>query len=568
MFHGTRRRSLDSVDCVFRLAIVLHHTTMQIGIDYHGHMMGFNVDRDTTIHDIKMLIQDRQSISIEQQKLVFIGRTLSNARTLEYYNIVNTDSLVLQQQATSHQFWISCAYFGSFVGLGLFMGSPGPILLNLEHQTHSSLSAVSYVFSARAIGYIIGSIIFGLICDKYASHFEKYRRFPSPIWPLRPHHLFGMCLIILSICMSTIYLIRSISALTIIMAITGVCSGGIDCFGNVLLLSLFDSDNEKDQLVAPYMQLLHFAFAIGAFLSPLILQVSFVFFDNTYKLGFWLMSAEAIIFGVIILFIATPLRRSPSLQEQIAGRPSPQHNRDTASSVMSDIKHITYGSFDSFGDASTAASITSSMSINTGRRKWFYRAFVVLSCAIFLGVYVGSEVSYGAYITTYAIYHLKASDSVGRYMSSVYWGGLAFGRLSAVYISKKLKPVHMLVLDLMGCFVASAVLFVANESMSATWIASILYGFFMASIFPCIFLIAEATVKVDGRYASIMIFGASCGEFFIPTTTGNLMDYFGQQHFASITIILVIILFCVMLILLLGIYIHQIYRKTKEFFSM
>lgn len=108
-----------------------------------------------------------------------------------------------------------------------------------------------------------------------------------------------------------------------------------------------------------------------------------------------------------------------------------------------------------------------------------------------------------------------STPEVGRYLSSVYWGGLSCGRLSAVWISKRLKPLHMLVIDLMGCFAAAAVLFIMNDNDNAVWVASVMYGVFMASIFPCIFLVAEHTVRVDGKLASIMIFGASVGEFII-----------------------------------------------------
>merc|ERR1712228_1071193 len=153
------------------------------------------------------------------------------------------------------------------------------------------------------------------------------------------------------------------------------------------------------------------------------------------------------------------------------------------------------------------------------------------------------------------------------YVNSVYWGGLAFGRLSAVYISKKMNPLYMLILDLLGCFVAALLLFMFDADVNAAWIGSGLFGFSMASIFPCIFLIAEQTVKVDGKYASLMIFGASCGEFIIPWTEGNLMHTFGVKHFAAITVVLVIILFCVMLLLLLGIYADDIKKKVVEFFE-
>jgi len=126
----------------------------------------------------------------------------------------------------------------------------------------------------------------------------------------------------------------------------------------------------------------------------------------------------------------------------------------------------------------------------------------------------------------------------------------------------------MLVLDLVGCFAAAAVLFVMRDNENAVWVASVLYGVFMASIFPCIFLVAEHAVRVDGRLASIMIFGASVGEFIIPTAEGNLMGYFGVQYFSWITMGLVVMLFFLLLILCVLIYLKGIKRKVSGFFAV
>ena len=422
--------------------------SIQIEIEFLGNMMEFDIDRNATILDLKSMIkesvQERESISISisQQKLLFMGRRLDNHQSLAYYNINDRNSLVLKRQATSTQFWISFVYFGSFIGLGLFMGSPGPILKELQVQTSSSLGYISFVFSARAIGYIIGSIIFGLISDKYASYYNKYGKFNSPCYPFRPHHLFGICLIILSTCMSVLSQITDIISLIILMSITGICSGGIDCFGNVLLLSLFDTDNEKDNLVAPYMQLLHFAFAIGAFLSPLVIQLSYEALGGSYQAGFWIMSAEAVIFGVIILFIATPLRKrrdgsssqgamslngtsGHGIHMRQRTNDSSQISTENISIVSSDRKQqVTYGSFDQSGSGgsqygggneSAVDDDGTSASSNEQRKRFLYKIFIVLSCAIFLGIYVGSEVAYGAYITVYSIDHLVTSSAVNMY---------------------------------------------------------------------------------------------------------------------------------------------------------
>lgn len=205
--------------------------------------------------------------------------------------------------------------------------------------------------------------------------------------------------------------------------------------------------------------------------------------------------------------------------------------------------------------SSTTNSATDSTLVSTANSSVLqqnYRIFIVVLCAVFLAVYVGSEVGFAAYVTTYGMKYLMTSSAVARYLSSAFWAGLAVGRLCAVPVSKYVHPILMLMVDLLGCLVVSLVfvLFLDYDRLMVTWITSVVYGFFMAPIFPCVFLIAEDMITVNGKYAGLFIFGSGIGEFFIPTIEGNIMDYFGIQKFAYFTLGLSGVLFFMCLVLL------------------
>ena len=55
----------------------------------------------------------------------------------------------------------------SFLALGLVLASLGPIMLALPKQTGSDTHGVSVVFTARSIGYLLGSTIGGVLLDKW-----------------------------------------------------------------------------------------------------------------------------------------------------------------------------------------------------------------------------------------------------------------------------------------------------------------------------------------------------------------------------------------------------------------
>src|SRR4029079_19394313 len=61
-------------------------------------------------------------------------------------------------------------YYVAFIALGLTSASLGPTLLGLSAQTGSSLSEISYLFTARAFGYLMGSFIGGRLFDRLPGH--------------------------------------------------------------------------------------------------------------------------------------------------------------------------------------------------------------------------------------------------------------------------------------------------------------------------------------------------------------------------------------------------------------
>ena len=171
--------------------------------------------------------------------------------------------------------------------------------------------------------------------------------------------------------------------------------------------------------------------------------------------------------------------------------------------------------------------------------------------SLFLGIYVGSEVGYGSYIDTFCtdFSAIHCSSSTGRYMTSVYWGSLSFGRLVSVLLIKRISAITMLVWDLIGCVIACVIFILFNDKIIFIWIATAIYGCSMGSPFPAIFLVAESTVQVSGKLASVMVFGASVGEFVIPYSQGIIMDKISISTFIGITFVttlaMIVVLFAI-----------------------
>ena len=139
-----------------------------------------------------------------------------------------------------------CAGFG---GLGLCLSILGPVLLGLAVQTESTLKETGYCFIIRSLGYLLGS-----------TGGTLYDRIPG-------HYVFGGAMIGSAIGTALIPAVRSIVALGSVVIIQGISMGLTDTGGNVMMIWWFRQD------VGPYMQAMHFAFALGAFIGPMLLRV-------------------------------------------------------------------------------------------------------------------------------------------------------------------------------------------------------------------------------------------------------------------------------------------------------
>ena len=175
------------------------------------------------------------------------------------------------------------AYCAAFFCLGLVIAAPGPSLARLRLQTHSSISQISSVFTARAVGYLLGSALAGPLFDKLPSN----RLTCSSLCLTGALSLF-------------IPYVSSVAVLGALLSFQGLSMGTLDTGGNVVCIWMFGEE------VSTYMQSIHFAFGLGAFLSPLLVSLSLRHYDS--------IAPAFLVFSCLILSCSLwvcSLRRSP-----------------------------------------------------------------------------------------------------------------------------------------------------------------------------------------------------------------------------------------------------------------
>jgi len=176
---------------------------------------------------------------------------------------------------------VAYALYATIFVEGIMLSSIGPSLDAFAEQSSSTTEQIAILFTANALGYIIGSLLAGRIYSRLTGN------------TVLAAALVGAALL-------TVFLpvAGSLLLLLLLFGGIGVAIGMIDVGCNTLLVWLFGSD------VPPYMNTLHLGFGLGAVLSPLIIDRFAVAAGNATE-AFWL-------FAAIMIPIAIWVYRKPS----------------------------------------------------------------------------------------------------------------------------------------------------------------------------------------------------------------------------------------------------------------
>jgi FHS family Na+ dependent glucose MFS transporter 1 len=345
------------------------------------------------------------------------------------------------------------AYYGAFIGLGLISASLGPTLPALAVQTGSELGEISFLFATRATGYLFGSLLGGRIYDK-----------------VRGHPVMALSLFLMAVGMALVPFFSILWGLAAILFAIGMAEGTLDVGGNALIVWVHRAK------VGPYMNALHLFFAVGAFMSPLVVAQSLVLTEGV-AWAYWLLAFYAIPVAIWLMRL-----RSPT--------------------------HI----------AAQEDSGTGPVKIN-----WRLTILIML----FTCIYVGGEVGIGGWLYTYAIEMDLATATSAAYLTSFYWGALMVGRVLSIPIAARFRPRVILWTDLIGCVLSVTLMVFWPQNAWALWVGAFGFGLFVASIFPTIITWSERRMNMSGVVTSLFFVGSSIGAIFFPWFIGQLIEAYG-----------------------------------------
>ena len=373
-------------------------------------------------------------------------------------------------------------YYAAFVALGLVMASLGPMLPGLAEHTQTRMSEISFLFTARSLGHLLGSFQGGRLYDRVPGH-----------------PLMAAVLIITAAMMALAPLISLLWLLAAVLLVLGIAEGTLDVGGNTLLVWV------HRHKVGPFMNGLHFFFGLGAFLSPIIIAQTVLISDDI-TWAYWTLALLMLPVSVWLLRLPSPTSRAVSKDGPV-GR---SNHRSTA-----------------------RLSGSAELTVEASPKSEAHERLLVALVALFFFLYVGAEISFGGWIFTYAVALGLGGETTAAYLTSAFWGALTLGRLLAIPIAARLRPCSILLGGLVGCLASVGIILLWPNASAAIWLGTLGMGLSMASIFPTTLSLAERHMAITGRVAGWFFIGASAGGMSLPWLIGQLFESIGPRIMMS-----------------------------------
>ncbi|KAI1291085.1 hypothetical protein HDE_07647 [Halotydeus destructor] len=150
-----------------------------------------------------------------------------------------------------------------------------------------------------------------------------------------------------------------------------------------------------------------------------------------------------------------------------------------------------------------------------------YLSVLVLSGGLLLGLDVVVEVNSSVYLQAFVV-NIGLTKSKGALMLGALSSAFTVGRLVAIFLATQMKPAYMLFGDFALMMIGN-LLILLNHSETGLWLGLIILGFGFASCYPTVYAYIGERIQITDMISGVFLFVSSIGNIIEPLIVGKLI---------------------------------------------
>jgi FHS family Na+ dependent glucose MFS transporter 1 len=160
----------------------------------------------------------------------------------------------------------------------------------------------------------------------------------------------------------------------------------------------------------------------------------------------------------------------------------------------------------------------------------------VLVVSVFFMLYIGGEVGFGGWIFTYAE-EIGMAGSLPALVTAAFWGAFCLGRLVAIPVSGRVRPLLVVFSACALSVVALAVMIVGSGDVWTVWFGAAVFGFAAGPQYPTMLAMVDDKLSLSASATSWIVGAAAVGGLIVPTSIGPLIDSRGSDSMPVVVLI-------------------------------
>ena len=387
-----------------------------------------------------------------------------------------TDSFLTRLRATKSKLILTFLLYFSFSVYGIGFSILSPTLLDIAEHLDKEIEDVAIGVVGRAISYALFALVFGW-------GFTKMNRQIG----------FLLCFIFTGIVQLAVPFSSSLAMFIALQVIIGATTSGIDVAGNAWLLEMWQ---EKAN---PFMQGMHFSYAIGMTISPILaapylsklVNVSSesqghnrtLYSESSIWIPYSITTGILVFTGLVILvmYFIIPYRQG------------------TRDQLISETRE------------------------DTEPRKYRDYKLLILFGSLLMSFYTGLEMNCFSFLPDFAVFsRMNLSKETGAYMTSVMSAAFALFRGVSILEATKFSAKTMISIHILMVCVGNGIIASAGYSgdVNVMWVGIAVIGSGMSCMFPTIYSYLEERIEVTNFLTGILVFSSAITSVVIPIIVG------------------------------------------------